>query len=121
MTFNNIEEVSDRHLHILWTSPDPITAVDMVMMYSRNSMLNRWWDRVTVIIWGAPQKLLLENEAVYEKMKIAGMAGVEFSACISCAVDLGITDALEEKGIEMIRWGEKLSLLMQNGKHVLTV
>ena len=75
MAFNSIEEVSDRHLHILWTNGDAVTAQHMVFMYARNSMLNHWWDRVTVILWGAPQLLILENEAVREAMKEAVLAG----------------------------------------------
>ena len=121
MSFKNIEEVSDRHLHILWTNADPITAEHMVMMYARNAMLNGWWDKITVIVWGATQKLLLENEAVRLKMELAQQVGVEFSACISCAANLDIVEELERNGIEVIRWGEKTSLLMQNGKHLLTV
>lgn len=121
MAFQNIDEVTDRHLHILWTNGDPLTAEHMVMMYARNALLNDWWDKVTVIVWGAPQKLLLENEAVRLKMEIARQAGVEFTACVSCANNLGVTKGLEELGLEVIRWGEKLSLLLQNGKHVITV
>ena len=121
MSFKYIDEVSDRHLHILWTNADPVTSENMVMMYARNAMLNEWWDKVTVIVWGAPQKLIMENEAVRLKMDIARQAGVEFTACMSCAINLGIQEELEKQGIEVIRWGEKLSMLMQNGKHVLTV
>lgn len=121
MSFQNIEEVTDRHLHILWTSGDPDTSEHMVLMYARNAMLNGWWDKVTVIVWGAPQRLALENEAIRVKMDVARQAGVEFTACISCALNLGFAERLQEDGIEVIRWGEKLSLLMQNGRHVLTV
>ena len=121
MSFKNIEEGTDRHLHILWTNADPMTAEHMVMMYARNAMLNEWWDKVTVIVWGATQKLLLENEAVRLKADLARQVGVEFTACVSCAINLGIKDELEKAGIEVIRWGEKLSLLMQNDKHVLSI
>ena len=121
MSFQNIEEVTDRHLHIRWTSGDPDTSEHMVLMYARNAMLNGWWDKVTVIVWGAPQRLVLENEAIRVKMDVARQAGVEFTACISCALNLGLAERLQEDGIEVIRWGEKLSLLMQNGRHVLTV
>ena len=121
MAFENIDDVGERHLHILWTSSDSVTAEQMVLMYARNSILNNWWDKVTVILWGASQQLLLENDVIYEKMKIAKMAGVEFSACISCAINLGTVKGLENKGIELVRWGEKLALLMQNKKHLLTV
>ena len=46
---------------------------------------------------------------------------MEFTACASSANNLGTAQALEADGIEVIRWGQKLSLLMQNGKHVLTI
>lgn len=121
MSFQNIEEVTDRHLHILWTNADPITSEHMVMMYARNAMINGWWDKVTVILWGATQKLYLENEAVRLKADIARQAGVVFTACISCAINVGLVEELEAACIETIRWGEKLSLLMQNGKHVLSI
>ena len=110
-----------KHLYVVWTNADPVTAEHMVMMYTTNSMLNGWWDHVTVIIWGATQKLILENEALQTKMQIAKHAGVEFSACISCARNLGVIEQLNDMGIKTIRWGEKLSHIMQEGKHLLTV
>ncbi|MBQ3390528.1 MAG: DsrE family protein [Firmicutes bacterium] len=121
MAFNTIEEVTERHLHILWTNGDPVTSKNMVFMYARNSMLNHWWDKVTVIVWGAPQLTLFENEEVREAMNEARLAGAEISACASCAANLRTTEKLQAEGIEVIRWGEKLSLLMQNGRHVLSV
>ena len=57
MAFSNIEEVSDRHLHILWTNADPETSENMVMMYARNAMLNEWW---------APRKLDMSPLLLYE-------------------------------------------------------
>lgn len=121
MSFVDVEEVGERHLHILWTTGDPVTAQHMVLMYARNALLNHWWDKVTVIVWGASQKSLLENEAVRASKKLAEQAGVEFTACLSCAVNLGTLGDLEEEGLEVIRWGQKLSMLMQNGKPVLSI
>jgi len=121
MSFQKIEEVSDRHLHIIWTNADPLTSEHMVMMYAKNSMLHNWWDKVTVVLWGAPQKLVMENEAVRTEMEFARDAGVKFSACSSCAEILGLKEALLNEKIEVIRWGQKLSLLLQNGKTVLTI
>lgn len=121
MSFKDINEVTDRHLHIIWTDSDPDTAVNMVLMYATNALLNEWWDKVTVVIWGGSQKLAAENEAVRFEMQNARDVGVEFSACVSCANNLGTTEKLEADGIEVIRWGQKLSLLLQNGKHVLSI
>ena len=121
MSFKNINEVTDRHLHIIWTNSDPDTALNMILIYATNSLLNEWWDKVTVVIWGGSQKLAVENDAVRFEMQNARDVGVEFSACISCANNLQLTEALEAEGIEVIRWGQKLSLLLQNGKHVITL
>ena len=121
MAFNNIEEVGDRHLHIFWTNGDPVTSEHMVLMYAKNSMLNGWWDRVTVVIWGTPQLLISGNEGVMAEIELAKDAGVEFSACSSCAANLGTATALVEEGVEVVRWGERLSLLLQNGRHVITI
>jgi hypothetical protein len=43
------------HLHILWTNADPVTAEKMVFMYAANALKFAWWQRVTIIIWGARQ------------------------------------------------------------------
>lgn len=48
----------------------------MVMMYATKSMLKGWWDSVTVIQWGATAKLVTENEAIQEHLKIAQNVGV---------------------------------------------
>ena len=119
--FTDINEVSDRHLHIIWVNADPVASVNMVMMYSKNSMLNKWWDRVTVVPWGPTQTLFLNDETVRASVRSAEEAGVEFSACITCSNNLGITEDLQKQQIETVRWGQKLTMLLQNGKHVITI
>lgn len=111
----------ENHLYILWTNPDPLTAQLMVMMYATNSMLRHWWESVTVIIWGGTDKLVAENETVRESMKLAMQAGVKFSACISCAVQLGVKQDLEDMGIEVIPWGQPMTELLKEGAHLITV
>lgn len=49
-------------LYLLWTNADILTSENMVMMYTTNSMLQKWWDNVTVIIWGATAKLVAESD-----------------------------------------------------------
>lgn len=110
-----------KNLHIVWTNADPLTSHHMVMMYATNSMLNGWWDNVTVVIWGATAKYVAEDEKIQERINIARQAGVEFSACVSCANNLGVTEELEKMDIEIIRWGEKLSNLLQNDEKVITI
>ncbi|MBP1756751.1 MAG: hypothetical protein H6Q59_3149 [Firmicutes bacterium] len=104
-------EKSNR-LYILWTNADILTADKMVMMYATNSMLNQWWEEVTVIIWGATAKLVAENDLIQTKIKIAQHAGVHFSACKACVDQLGVTDKIAELGIEVMYWGEGLTNLL---------
>ena len=109
------------HLYILWTNADPATSEHMVLMYETNALLRGWWKKVTVIVWGGSQKTLLENEGVKLKFKLAKQAGVEFTACIACAANQGLTERLQEEGIEVIPWGELLSELIKERYHLLSV
>lgn len=108
-------------LYLLWTNGDPVTSEHMVMMYTTNAKLHGWWEEVEVIIWGASAPALVGSEALRVKMEVAKEAGVRFSACVSCANNLGITKELEALGVEVIRWGEKLTNLMKSGAHILSV
>lgn len=110
-----------KELHILWTNPDLITSEKMLFMYARNALLHRWWDKVTVIIWGATAKLAAENELIQGRMEEAGIAGVRFTACIACADQLGVSDKLRELGVEVKSWGKLLTDLIQEGMPLLTV
>lgn len=110
-----------KHLHILWTNADLHTTQYMLMMYATNCLLKGWWDEVTVIVWGATAKLLAENREVQEKMALAVDAGVKFSACVTCARQLGVMEDLEKLGVEIIPWGDPLTRLLQGGSPLLTV
>ena len=110
-----------KSLHILWTNADLETSRFMVMMYATNSMLRHWWDEVTVIVWGAPARLVAENEIMQDSMRTAVQAGVKFSACIACATQLGVVEKLEALDIELIKWGQPLTEILQNGGHLITI
>lgn len=109
------------HLYILWTNADILTAKHMVMMYGTNGPAKDWWKEVTIIIWGATAKLVAENEEIQERMKIAEAAGVHFSACITCAKELGVEEDLKALGIELIKWGEPLTNIIKEKKPLLTI
>lgn len=108
-------------LYILWTNADLLTSDKMVMMYSTNSMLNHWWDSVTVIIWGATAKLAAENSTIQAGIDAAQKAGVKFTACKACADQLGVADRLAALGIEVIYWGVGLTDLLKSGEKLITI
>lgn len=108
-------------LYILWANDDVHTSQFMVMMYAKNSMLRRWWENVTVIIWGATAKLAAENTVIQEEIKIAQLAGVKFTACVACASQLGVIAELEAQGIEVKSWGQPLTELLKDNEKLITI
>ncbi|PAB60428.1 DsrE family protein [Anaeromicrobium sediminis] len=111
----------EKKLYILWTNADVITSEKMVMMYGINSKLQNWWDHVTIIIWGATAKLAAENEGIQEKIKQAINIGVKVSACKACADQLGVSQELEDLGVEIKYWGEGLTGILKDNERLLTI
>lgn len=109
------------HLFVLWTNDNPVTAEKMVFMYTVNSLKHGWWEKVTLIVWGATAKLVSENPDIQKMIKEALDAGVHISACKACADQLGVTENLENLGIEVIYWGVPLTDVLKNNETLLTV
>ena len=85
------------------------------------AMLNHWFKEVTLIVWGATQKLVAEDEGVQFRIKEMQQAGVHVSACIGCSNQLGLTDKLRELGIEVCGWGATLSEVLKSEAALLSV
>jgi len=111
----------NKHLYVLWTNDNLITAEKMVFMYTINSLAQGWWEKVTLIVWGATAKLVSENTDIQEKIKQAVKAGVHITACKACADQLGVTEDLEKLGIEVKYWGVPLTEILTNDEKLLTI
>jgi hypothetical protein len=109
------------HLFVLWTNADPITAEKMVFMYTTNSLIHDWWEKVTIIIWGAPAKLVSEDVNMQKKVKDALDAGVHITACKACADELGVTETLKNLNIEVNYLGVPLTEILKNEEKLLTI
>ena len=109
------------HLYVLWTNDNPVTAEKMVFMYTINALLNNWWDKVSLIVWGATPLLVSENADIQAKVREALEAGVHVTACKACADQLGVTGTLEDLGIEVIYWGVPLTELLKSGEKLITI
>ena len=110
-----------KHLHILWTSADPITADKMVFMYAINAMANGWWDELTLIVWGGSTQLISENEAIQARVQGVIDAGVQVIACKGCADQLGVSEKLESLGIDVRYTGVMLTKLLNGEQPLLTI
>jgi hypothetical protein len=109
------------HLYILWTNDNKVTAEKMVFMYIINSLLHNWWEKVTLIIWGATAKLVSEDVQIQEKIQEALDAGVHITACKACADQLGVTETLKKLDIEVTYWGLPLTEILKSGEYLLTI
>ena len=109
------------HLYILWTNDNRVTAEKMVFMYGVNALRKGWWDRVTLIIWGATAQLSAEDAAIQERIREAISEGVHVTACKACADQFGVTETLEGMDIEVKYWGEPLTTLLKNDEKLLTI
>ena len=110
-----------QHLYVLWTNADPVTAELMVFMYTTNSLIHGWWDKVTLIIWGATTKLVAENEKIQSMVHDAKAAGVHITACKACADQLGVVEKLEKLDIEIKYWGLPLTEVLKSDEKLLTI
>jgi hypothetical protein len=109
------------HLYVLWTNGNPVTAEKMVFMYTINSLIKGWWEKVTLIIWGEPAKLVSEDITIQKKIREALDAGVHITACKACADQLGVTETLEKLQIEVKYWGLPLTELLKSNEQLLTI
>jgi len=109
------------HLYVLWTNDNAITAEKMVFMYTINSLIHGWWEKVTLIIWGAPAKFVSEDFNMQEKVREALDAGVHITACKACADELGVTETLKKLNIEVKYWGAPLTEILTSEETLLTI
>ncbi len=113
--------MEDDHLLILWINADKEVAEKMVFMYAINSMKEKLWNEVTLLIWGPSSKLISEDESMGEQIKEMLSMGVKVIACKQCADDYGVSKKLSEMGIEVFNTGIFLTVWMKAGKKIITV
>jgi hypothetical protein len=88
-------------LGVVWTSGDRDVALKMAFMYTSVAQRNGWWDGIRLIIWGPSSKLLSEDEELQGSVAALQELGVEVVACKACADLYGVSEKLEELGIEV--------------------
>lgn len=120
-TLQEIESADDNHLFILWTNPNPTVANEMVFMYAENSMKYAMWEKLTIIVWGATTRLVAEDAQIQERIKGLQELGVHFTACVTCAKDLGVEAEIEKLGIDLVKWLRPLTAILKGNKKLLSV
>jgi hypothetical protein len=112
--------VEPSRLAVVWTSGDPEVAKRVCFMYTLNARKQKWFDEVTLIVWGPSAKLLAENKDLQAEVKAMQDAGVKVQACLACADSYGVTEPLRKLGIEVRYMGKPLTDMLKQGWKVLT-
>ena len=111
---------SDSRLAVLWSSGDPEVANKVCLMYTHNAKKQKWFDEVTLIVWGPSAKLLASNQDLQGKIRSMLGDGVKIQACQACSDSYGVSDSLRALGVEVKYMGKPLTDLLKQGWKVLT-
>ncbi|MBN2259829.1 MAG: DsrE family protein [Clostridiales bacterium] len=108
-------------LNILWTTDNKDTVFNMLSMYAINSLTNKWWDDVNLIIWGASAKLIGNDTQVQTEIIEMIKQGVSLEACKDCCDNFGVTDKLTSLGINVRYMGKSLTDYIKSGEKILSI
>src|SRR5210317_1621056 len=88
-------------LVVVWTSGDKEVAEKMVFMYTYNAKKYEWWKDITLLVWGPSAKLLTEDPELQDYVKSMLEEDIHVLACKGCADQYGISEKLEDLGVEV--------------------
>ena len=109
-----------KELLIIWTSKDIDVAMNMVFMYAKNSKLKKWWEEVSLLIWGPSAFAMANDTELQGYLKDLQEVGVKVLACRKCAENYGVAEKLENLEIDVFYAGQFLSEWIQEDKKVIT-
>jgi len=107
-------------LGVVWTSGDRDVALKMVFMYTLNAKSRNWFDEVRLVVWGPSAKLLSVDEELQQEVAKMKDAGIELVACKACADSYGVSEKLEQLGVEVKYMGVPLSDMLKQDWKVVT-
>jgi hypothetical protein len=107
-------------LGVVWTSGDRDVALKMVFMYTLNAKSQNWFEAVRLVVWGPSAKLLSVDEELQQEVAKMKDAGVELVACKACADSYGVSEKLEQLGVEVKYMGVPLSDMLKQDWKVVT-
>jgi len=107
-------------LWVYWTSGDREVALKMVFMYTLNSKIRGWWSDVNLVVWGPSARLLSQDAELQSKIREMIHVGVNVFACKACTDSYGVSQALQDIGIDVKYMGMPTTEVLKQGHKVLT-
>lgn len=106
-------------LLIVWSTDNKETIINLICLYAFNAKAKGWFDEVTILIWGASQQILCEDEEIKSHIEQMRKIGIKLIACKKCSENMYIEEQLENCGIEIYYTGKFLSDWLKSGKPIL--
>ncbi len=98
----------------IWSTADREVALYNTFMYVHNAQKNAWWDHVRLLVWGPSSKLLSVDEELQFRVKAMIADGVDVMACKACADHYGVSEKLEELGVNVLYTGVALTEMLKD-------
>jgi hypothetical protein len=106
-------------LVVLWTSGDPEVAEKVCFMYTHNALKLGWFKTVILIVWGPSANLLANNSRLESQVKSMISDGIKLQACKACSDSYGVSEKLQDIGVEVIYMGVPLTNYLKSGYSIL--
>jgi hypothetical protein len=103
-------------LVVVWSSGDRDVALKMAFMYTLNAKRRGWWKEVALIVWGPSARLLTEDRELQGRIEEMKEAGVGLLACKACSDSYGVSERLEQLGIEVKYMGEPFTQILKDDR-----
>ena len=87
----------NNRLAVIWSSSDPDVAHRVCFMYTDNAKKQKWFDEVTLIVWGPSARLLASDKDLQAKIKGMLDDGVKIQACLACTDSYGVTEQRQSR------------------------
>jgi len=111
----------NKELLIHWTNNDKETAIEMVLVYAKTAKVEKWWEEITLLVWGSSTKLVSEDLEIQDYIKELQKSGVRVIACKKCAENYRVVDIFEKINIELFYTGKFLTDWLKSNKKIITV
>lgn len=98
-----------KKLLVVWKSEHPVDIEKFIVPFTYNSKEQGWFDSVELLIWGASQLSVKNNESYQQHVKTLVHNGIEVYACKMCADATDATSTLELLGVKVEYTGTYLA------------
>jgi len=105
---------------VILGSGDREVALEVGLVYPLNAAKNAWMDEVKVILFGPSERVAAHDAEVQGRIQELLENEVEVLACKWCSDRMGVTEKLEEMGVQVEYVGSIISDLLKEGWASLT-